>query len=185
MSVKSHKHFVSADCLASMQKELLSSAGWIFRGNCWRYYLLSDLVPYIEDDPSTWYHHQRCAMDRIPQPWKHVFDKVCELAGPKFKLMRYAINGQTQNQVTKLHKDVETLELPGHWCTYLIYLNTDYDQAWGGPTQILMPTGLWHQEWPEPGKLIEYDSQLWHIGRPPEISNVLRLTLALQGHITE
>jgi hypothetical protein len=184
MSIKRHKHFVSADCLALVHKELMSSPGWTFKGNYWRYYIIRDLAPYVEQDCATWYCNQSRAMNGISQPWRQLFDSVFELAGPKFQFMRYALNGQTQNQFAQLHKDVEILENSEQWRTYLIYLNLDYSRSWGGQTEILMPTGLRHQEWPESGKMIEYNSQLWHIGQPPEVPNVLRLTLALQGKIT-
>lgn len=184
MTVARYRDFIPNDDLVVMHKELLSSAGWVFREKFWRYYLIPGLLPYNEFDSTTWYHNQPGAMDRIQQPWKRMFDKVFELAGPNFKLMRYALTGQTQNQMPELHKDVETESQPGHWRSYLLYLNTKYEESWGGPTEIIMPDNRQHLECPEPGKLIEFDSQLWHIGHPPVVPEVLRLTIVLHGYTT-
>jgi len=184
MTISRHTQFIPADDLHVMHQELLSSAGWVFREKFWRYYLIPGLRPYNEFDTATWYHNQPGALERIKQPWKRMFDCVLNLAGADFQLMRYALTGQTQNQMPDLHKDVETTDQPGQWRSYLLYLNTEYHQHWGGPTEIQMADGSQHLEWPEPGKLIEFDSQLLHIGHPPEVPNVLRLTIVLHGYTT-
>jgi len=183
MSVSCHTEFIPQADLREMHNELLSSAGWVFREKFWRYYLISGLKPYNEFDSSTWYHNQPGALDQLRQPWKRMFDQVFDLAGSNFRLMRYALSGQTQNQMPELHRDVETKSSPGHWRSYLVYLNSEYHQDWGGPTEIQLADNSWHQECPEPGKMIEFDSQLLHIGRPPVIPDLLRLTIVLHGYI--
>jgi hypothetical protein len=183
MTVKRYHQFINPELLQILHKELISSAGWVFRKKFWRYYLISGLVPYDEFDTTTWYHNQPGALERLQHPWDKVFAKVFDLAGPNFKLMRYALTGQTQNQIAEMHKDVSTTLLPGHWRSYLIYLNTEYQPHWGGSTEIQLPDGTLLQELPEPGKLIEFDSQLLHVGRPPEITDFLRLTMVLHGFV--
>lgn len=178
MILRRQLEFLDAQELQAINQELTSTAGWVWRERFWRYYLIDGLQPYQESNPATWYHNQSGALDRLKWPWRALFDRVFELAGPRFQLMRYALTGQTQNQYPVWHTDVSP-DLPGTWRSYLIYLNDHYDRDWGGPT-MLKPN---HQEQPEPGKLIEFNSQVMHIGLPPRVPDFLRTTIVLHGHM--
>jgi Rps23 Pro-64 3,4-dihydroxylase Tpa1-like proline 4-hydroxylase len=182
MIISRHKNFVDADTLAQLQDELLSTTNWAFRKCIWRYYVMDDLKIYKESDSSTWYGNQPSAMKNLREPWKRVFEQVHALAGPSFKFMRYAINAQVQGQTQDLHVDASDA-LKGDFRTYLIYLNTEWDQSWGGATEFQINHKPVHYEYPEPGKLVEFNSQIWHLGHAPEKPNFLRLSVGLHGQL--
>lgn len=182
MNIITHRDFIGSTTLNQINHELMNTPGWVFRERFWRYYLIDGLEPYSESDPSTWYHNQTGTLERLKQPWRDLFDQVYDLAGNSFQLMRYALTGQTQNQMPVLHTDT-TPGIPGNWRSYLLYLNAVYPKSYGGTTDFVVDNQTVHQEFPEPGKLIEFDSQLLHIGNPPEQPNVLRISLVLHGMI--
>lgn len=182
MNIVRHRDFIKPDTLNQMHGELINSPGWVFRERFWRYYLIDGLEPYNESQPMTWYHNQPGALARLRQPWRDLFDQVYDLAGNSFQLMRYALTGQTQNQIPVLHTDT-TVGMPGKWRSYLLYLNVVYPESYGGTTDFVVDNQIVHQEFPEPGKLVEFDSQILHIGNPPEQPNVLRISLVLHGMI--
>lgn len=175
------RDFVSTKTLDLMNHELLSTAGWIYRTNFWRYYLIDGLRPYDENCRDSWYHHQP-AMSTMPQPWADLFDQVTHLAGPRFEIMRYALTGQTQGQHQTFHRDVSQAQ-QGRFRTYLLYLNSKWNPDQGGSTDFMLSDDTVSQEWPEPGKLIEYDSKILHCGQPPTVPNVLRISLAIHGRL--
>ena len=172
-----HNNFISTDWLQSLSDELLNTHGWVFRQKWWRYYLAQGLQPYVESNAATWYHNQTDALYTMAPQWRKLFDKVYELAGPDFRLMRYALTGQTQNQRPPLHTDVSQ-DLNGCYKSYLIYLNTVATQ---GSTDFVVDNKLVHQELPEPGKLIVFDSKILHCGNPPTQPDFLRLSIVLHG----
>ena len=175
-----HHNFIGSNWLQTLSNELINSPGWIFRQKFWRYYLVQGLATYHENDASTWYHNQQQALNTMSLPWAKLFDKVSELAGPEFRLMRYALTGQTQNQHPVLHTDVSET-LAGHYTSYLIYLNTHWETQLQGSTDFFKHNVLTHQEYPEPGKLVVFDSKVFHQGNPPHKEDTLRLTLVLHG----
>jgi hypothetical protein len=177
-----HRDFVDAATLRSINKELLHTPGWVYRNNFWRYYLVQGLEPYVESEPGTWYCSQHQAMQSISPLWSKLFEQVSQAAGSNFKLQRYALTGQTQSQQQTLHRDV-SLSLTGCFRSYLLYLNDKWDQAQGGSTDFIEQDQLKHQEWPEPGKLVVFDSQCLHVGNPPIVPNTLRLTLVIHGQL--
>ena len=179
---QSKNNFVSSDNLSKICCELMSSPGWVFRSALWRFHLLDQIEKYDHYNRQTWICYQDNLLEQLPLTWKPLFDSVLDLAGPKFRLMRYVINGQTQHQLPSIHYDVP-LDLHGTYRTYLIYLNTEWNKNWGGETEFVRDGNIVHQEWPEPGKLIEYDSKILHVGKPPVSPNTLRLSIALQGNI--
>lgn len=171
------KNFVSEKELAQLEHLLRSNgSAWRFNQSHWRYHLFKDGMPYNQYDTKSWYHNQ---LKLLPSPWEQLFNNVFNLAGPNCCLMRYAINGQTQNQEPSMHADV-TSDVPGNYRTYLIYLNTEWHPDWGGATEFAIGDTILHRECPEPGKLISYDSKMQHVGRPPVGPNLLRLSIALQ-----
>ncbi len=182
MIVSRHSAFIDAETLQQMHNELTNSANWMFRNKFWRYYVATGLAPYKEQDESTWYGNQD-TMQSVRDPWKTLFKQVYKLAGPDFKLMRYALTGQTQGQEQELHRDT-SLALKGTFRSYLLYLNTSWDQSWGGLTDFVVDGKLVHQEIPEPGKLVEFDSQVLHVGHAPKHPEFLRLSLVLHGRLT-
>lgn len=181
MILARHRQFVDPETLQLINQELTNTPGWIYRTNFWRYYLVDGLEPYQEHDPSTWYHHQS-AIHNLRQPWADLFKQVYELAGPNFRLQRYALTGQTQGQHQTLHYDT-TLNPKGTFRSYLLYLNVKWDQDQGGSTDFAFEDLIVHQEWPEPGKLVVFDSQALHCGNPPAVPNVLRTTMVLHGQL--
>ena len=155
---------------------------WVWRTNFWRYYLIDNLQPYKESDVSTWYGNQKAALDAsLKGPWRELFNSVFDLAGPNFVLQRYALNGQTQGQEQEFHADT-TETLPGEYLSYLIYLNTNWDPDWGGATEFYK-NGVIEKVYPEPGKLVVFDSQLHHRGAGPTKPKALRLTIVLHGQL--
>lgn len=176
-----HRNFVDSDTLKKICQQLNNSAGWIYRTNFWRFYLVNGLEPYSEAQPHTWYGRQ-LAFGALQDPWRGVFERVIQLAGAEFVVQRYALTGQTQSQHQTLHYDT-SLSLQGNFRSYLIYLNDKWDQAMGGTTDFMVNDQLVHQEYPEPGKLIEFNSQTLHCGNPPDVPNVLRLSLVIHGQI--
>jgi hypothetical protein len=144
--------------------------------------LAQGLSEYSELDVSSWYHNQKQAMKTVEAPWTTVFHKVLQHAGADFRLMRYALTGQTSHQQQFLHRDT-SLQLQGKFVSYLLYLNDKWDQSYGGTTDFVVDDQLVHQEIPEPGKLVEFNSQMLHVGNPPTVANVLRLTLVIHGQL--
>ena len=180
MILSRHRQFVSDSDLAVINQELLHTPGWIYRWNFWRYYLIDGLQAYQEADARTWYGHQNI-VPRLSEPWQKLFESVQDLAGFRFVIQRYALTGQTQGQYQTLHRDTG-LELQGDFRSYLIYLNDSWQPDQGGSTH-LVDDHRTHNEWPEPGKLIEFNSQTLHCGNPPDIANTLRMTLVIHGQL--
>ena len=183
MIYSNHKNFIQHNDLAELHQDLVTNSKWVWRNQFWRYYLIDHLRNYNEADESTWYGNQSDALNSgLSGPWKKLFNQVFELAGPNFVLQRYALTGQTQGQDGNFHLDTST-ELVGDFRSYLMYLNTSWDNAWGGITEFKHNDKIVHVEYPEPGKLVEFDSQAMHRGLGPEIPNFLRLTIVLHGKI--
>lgn len=182
MIFSKHPNFIDTDTLTQINRELTSSANWMFRNKFWRYYVANGLNTYNEANEASWYGNQP-AIKSINDPWNTLFNRVYELAGPNFVLMRYALTGQTQGQEQELHRDT-SLELTGDFRSYLMYLNSEWNHSWAGATDFVQDNQLIHQEFPEPGKLIEFDSQALHVGHAPNIPNFLRLSLVLHGRLT-
>ena len=176
MIFSKHSQFIDSATLKQMHTELTSTANWMFRNKFWRYYLVDGLFPYQQSDESSWYGNQP-NIKNVREPWHALFQQIYQLAGPNFKLMRYALTGQTQNQQPVLHTDVSE-NLNGCYKSYLIYLNTGTTQ---GSTDFVVDNKLVHQEPPEPGKLIVCDSKILHCGNPPAQSDFLRLSIVLHG----
>lgn len=182
MIFSTHTQFVDPATLQQMHQELTATPGWVFRKKFWRYYVANGLAPYNEANESTWYGNQP-AIKSVQDPWRTLFDRVQDLAGSNFVLMRYALTGQTQGQEQELHLDT-SMNLVGDFRSYLIYLNTEWDNNWGGSTEFVVDGKVVHREFPEPGKLIEFDSQAFHVGHAPNKSEFLRLSLVLHGRLT-
>jgi hypothetical protein len=178
-----HRDFVDAVMLRMINAELLNSPGWIYRNNFWRYYLVSGLTTYHESRPETWYCNQSQAMASMNPVWSMVFAKIHQLAGPNFQMQRYALTGQTQAQYQTLHRDT-SLALFGKFRSYLLYLNDKWDRNQGGTTDFVVEDQIVQQEFPEPGKLIVFDSQCLHVGNPPTVPNLLRLSLVVHGQLS-
>lgn len=111
--------------------------------------------------------------------WRHVYDKICNLAGDNFVTWRFIINGQTIGQNGHPHSDFS--KEVNNRTTYLVYSNQEWDKSWGGETIFYNNNGVEHREFPEPGKLLEYNGSIVHEGTPPVLPNLLRVTLSMQG----
>ena len=175
------RNFVRDSTLKQINQELLHSPGWVYRTNFWRYYLISGLQPYNEQDPHSWYGRQNI-VDQLRSPWRDIFERVLRQAGSNFVIQRYALTGQTQGQNQTLHYDT-SLDLSGDFRSYLIYLNDKWHTGLGGTTEFELEPNHGHVEFPEPGKLIEFNSQCLHCGNPPLAPNVLRITLVIHGQL--
>jgi len=181
MIVARHQNFIAAELLKTIHNELLNSNRWVWRTHFWRYYLVDNLTPYAENDPTTWYGNQKQALlESLPSHWRELFNKILDLAGSNFLLQRYALTGQTQGQQQLMHSDV-SVDLPGEYKSYLCYLNTQWDFAHGGLTEFQVDSSTTYCEIPEPGKLVVFDSKTLHRGQAPYDPNTLRLSLVLHG----
>jgi len=175
-------NFIPANVLSQIHSDLVNKNQWVWRTHFWRYYLIDNLQPYKESDRNTWYGNQRSALDASLQgPWKELFDSVFKLAGPNFVLQRYALNGQTLGQEQEFHADT-TPGLAGNYVSYLMYLNTEWDRSWGGETEFYKD-GVIEKIYPDPGKLVVFDSQTQHRGAGPTKPNTLRLSIVLHGQL--
>ena len=181
MIYSTQRNFVNDSELKIIADQLTNTPGWIYRTNFWRYYLVSGLNPYSELDTESWYGRQDI-VSKLDQPWRTLFERVYELSGSRLLIQRYALTGQTQNQSQTLHYDT-SLNLNGDFRSYLIYLNHKWDMAQGGETHFELSHCQRHQEFPEPGKLIEFNSQTLHKGNAPLVPNMLRMTLVIHGQL--
>lgn len=181
MIYSKHLQFVDSNTLQAIHQELLTGTKWVFRKNFWRYYLIDGLLPYKEEDESTWYGTQQSVLTKsLHSHWLELFNKILTLAGPSFVLQRYALTGQTAGQEQTMHPDTSA-NCIGDYRSYLVYLNTEWDPKWGGCTEFVLNQSTMHYENPEPGKLIVFNSQTLHRGQSPVILNKLRLSLVLHG----
>jgi hypothetical protein len=173
-------NFLNQKELAKIYQDITTQSKWRFKNTFWRYQLFDQLPPYNECDESTWLHNNFELIEKLDEPWHELFKKFLLHAGPNFKLMRCAINGQTIDQLNPIHTDLQTIS--GNGSTFLLYLNQNWNASNGGQTQFFNDQQqLLHSENVEPGKLIEYDSRILHFGQSPCVSKILRLTIAWQG----
>jgi hypothetical protein len=145
----------------------------------WWYMFFLNNEQFVANNEQQW--------DTVTAPiWRDLYNKVCNYAGSNFIPYRYIINGQTLGQEGHPHSDfARNLD---NRTTFLAYLNLEWEESWGGSTIFYNnrvdeynAEAKRHQELPEPGKLLEYDSRIVHKGTPPLISNVLRVSLSIQG----
>jgi hypothetical protein len=181
MIYSTHKNFVDSSELKIIADQLTNTPGWVYRTNFWRYYLVSGLKPYSESDSDSWYSRQDI-VPKLDQPWRTLFERVAALSRSRLLIQRYALTGQTQNQSQTLHYDTSQ-NLKGDFRSYLIYLNHKWNSTQGGETHFELSDGQSHQEFPEPGKLIEFNSQTLHKGNAPSVPNMLRLTMVIHGQL--
>lgn len=174
--------FLDEDTLSILNNTLIDQPRWTFRGNFWRYYFVNDLDLYDEQNEDTWYGNQ---LDRLLSElnpaWRNVFQRVIDIGGTEFIMQRYALTGLTQNQLPDLHVDT-SVNLPGQFRTFLIYLNSEWKYEWGGATELQTDDHTIF-EYPTPGKLVAFDSQTLHRACAPTVPNVLRMTLAINGRV--
>lgn len=110
---------------------------------------------------------------------------VCDITNdllknePNMRLNRVVINGQTQHMHSAIHRD----SLNPDSRTYLLYLNPQWNEIWGGHTLFFgtdkQPA---HTEsiLPSPGTMVVYPGNVYHQGLGPAVNNVLRVTMAVQ-----
>lgn len=74
-----------------------------------------------------------------------------------------------------------------HGVTYLIYLNSYWDVNMGGETVFVSDDGEIIQSiTPKPGRLIKFQSNILHLGRPPvRQANANRYSMVFQTHPVE
>jgi hypothetical protein len=181
MILGSYKNFIPTDLLQTIHNELRTNHQWVYRNAFWRYYLIEGLNPYVESNEHSWYGNQKDILNLdLKKHWLELFESIFKLAGPNFVLQRYALTGQTQGQEQPMHVDT-SVELPGDFRSYLVYLNTEWDISWGGLTELQLNENTVHYEVPEPGKLVVFDSKIMHRGQSPSKPNLLRLSLVLHG----
>jgi hypothetical protein len=118
-----------------------------------------------------WFNH-------APDSIRRVYQNIINLH-PGHQLMRLIINGQTQGMDSGIHCD----STHSNARTYIIYLNPEWKPHWGGATRFYNDVAgeqLIYEQVPEPGIMIGYSGNTWHKGCGPSVSNVLRVTLAIQ-----
>lgn len=147
----------------------------------WRYRLMDGMKTYNADDPSTFLSNQQGWREQIHPVWSKIFSKIEEIAGPRYTLMRYAVNGTMMGQLGIPHTDVPTSCENG--TTWLLYLNPVWDPMWGGHTTFFKNADLEESlSLPyEPGKMVEFWGKFWHIAQPPNVPNLLRLAMVVIG----
>lgn len=150
---------------------------WIYRAftgdrHFWYYEAYRSLGYYSGVNERQW-------AEDVDPLWRSIHQRICDLAGPTFETWRFIINGQTQGQDSAVHSDFPASVQSAH--TYMLYLNQQWDQSWGGATKFYPTDAEPYEILPEPGKLIAYDGRISHQGLSPLVPNVLRVTLAVQG----
>jgi len=177
-------NFLSQEELAEVWSAIDSQPRWRwfkFAGGSmfWSYgVFVSDKFSLTKGE---WQHEPQWE-EGVSPIWNKIYEKVKALAGPKFVMWRYIINGQTWGQEGSIHSDWPGTETNSE--TFILYINEFWNSDWGGDT-VFYEVGNDHIERGrvsvEPGKLISYDSRILHKGSSPTEKNILRVTLAIQG----
>ena len=172
------KNFVSQHTLDKIWNAFESNPVWL-----WRTYNAGHKPFWIYDifDKLDFENNQFiCKWKNNPDPvFLEILEQIKKQAGENFVPWRFIINKQTQGLDSGIHSDFPKEEQKSR--TYILYVNKDWHKDWGGETVFYNDK---KEEIdgciPEPGKLICYDSQMFHQGLAP-LNNATRITLAVHG----
>lgn len=167
---------INSEELDQIWKDIVPTSGWRYitmSGGLshWNFPVMSIANQQNIPVEQRWFNH-------APDSIRQVYQRIVDLH-PGHKLMRLIINGQTQGMDSGIHSD----STHPNARTYIIYLNPEWKTHWGGATRFyadLEGEILIHEQVPEPGIMIGYSGNTWHKGCGPSVSNVLRVTLAIQ-----
>mgnify|MGYP001996881417 FL=1 len=104
-----------------------------------------------------------------------------ELIGDDYKMVRIMLSGNTYGQDGDVHDD---WQVPGESLTGVLYLNTKWEDNWGGETVVYDRENPDYLEISKvkAGKLIVFDGSNPHIGKGPQRNcGELRSIIAIQS----
>ena len=110
-----------------------------------------------------------------------VGDRFLDICGDDYVLIRSMLSGNTFGQDSDIHDD---WQIPGESLTGVLYLNSRWEDNWGGETVVYNREDLNQVEISkfEAGKLIVFDGSNPHIGKGPQrICGELRCIIAVQA----
>ena len=94
-------------------------------------------------------------------------------------MARRIINKQTHGLDSGIHSDFPKEKQQSK--TFILYVNKSWEKEWGGETVFYNDNKEEIERCiPEAGKLISYNSQMFHQGLAP-LNNATRITLAVHG----
>lgn len=172
------KNFVDLETLRDINQELTDDAKWRFRKTFFRFNLLTELKDFDEFDESTYYQNQN-VLDQIAPHWQKVYKSISDLAGEDFNIMRFVVGGQVAGQSLHKHADLNP-EFPGDCRTFLVYLNDWYPESGAGLT-VFEDKDFYHEEHPESGKLVEFNSKTPHYTTSHTVSDWFRFIFVVHG----
>ncbi len=173
-------NFLDSQQLQTLNITLGNSNNWYPTGGISRLWIFDKLPTFSEIDHATWLYHFLPQLAEQNPAWYQVFEKLQDVAGPRFKFLKYSINGHYAEQSYPVHRDID--QINGDHVTFLIYLNTEWQANWGGYTAFYDENNnITHLEIPEPGKLVGYNSKILHQGQGPTVPGIFRMTFAVQG----
>ena len=108
-----------------------------------------------------------------------------ELIGDEYKMVRIMLSGNTYGQDGDIHDD---WQVPGESLTGVLYLNTRWQDNWGGETVVYDRNNPNYCEISklQAGKLIVFDGSNPHIGKGPQRNcGELRCIIAIQSVKTD
>lgn len=112
---------------------------------------------------------------------REIGDRFMDICGDDYVLIRSMLSGNTFGQDGDIHDD---WQIPGESLTGVLYLNSRWEDNWGGETVVYNREDLNQVEISkfEAGKLIVFDGSNPHIGKGPQrICGELRCIIAVQA----
>lgn len=130
--------------------------------------------------------------DTFKDEWTTDYEDLHELArawnvliGDEYKMVRIMLSGNTYGQDGDIHDD---WQVPGESLTGVLYLNTKWQDNWGGETVVYDRNNPNYCEISklQAGKLIVFDGSNPHIGKGPQRNcGELRCIIAIQSVKTD
>ena len=112
---------------------------------------------------------------------REIGDRFMDICGDDYVLIRSMLSGNTFGQDGDIHDD---WQIPGESLTGVLYLNSRWEDNWGGETVVYNREDLNQVEISkfEASKLIVFDGSNPHIGKGPQrICGELRCIIAVQA----
>lgn len=170
-------NFISQQTLDKIWNAFDSNPVWIWRQNTGQKpFWIYDIFDKLDFVDSKFV----CKWKNNPDPiFLEILEKVKQHAGENYIPWRFIINKQTKGLDSGVHSDFPKENQLSK--TFILYLNKSWQKEWGGETVFYNDNrDEIDRCFPEPGKLICYDSQMYHQGLSPSIDTT-RITLAIHG----